>query len=109
LWSDSGLEFYQLVPDGEIPPGPEPQPTPSPCPFGNSFAKLFSSVPKLFKRKGRFYYMNPPEETVYTETPGECKYFGSPRLPPKEINCSLCVKKVVCWIEASKELGKTEK
>lgn len=51
------LEYYKVVVDGEIPP--EPKPTPSPCPVGNVAAKILSLVPRLLRRRGRFYYRNP--------------------------------------------------
>jgi len=98
-WDDSELAFYQLVPDGEIPPGPEPQPTPSPCPFGNGCAKIANRFLELIGRKGRFYYLNPPE----TQKPlcisvmaSGCGWFGSPKNPPERVRCSSCDKKTEC-------------
>jgi hypothetical protein len=45
-------------------PTPEPQPTPSPCKWGNAFANALNVVQSVRHRKGRFYYMNPPEAGV---------------------------------------------
>jgi hypothetical protein len=44
----------------KIDPLVPPQPSPSTCIFGNGAAKVLSQVPRVLKRKGRFYYMNPP-------------------------------------------------
>ena len=58
-YSDSEIdkEMYRIIPDGEIPPEPRP-PIPSPCKLGNFIAKLINLIAKLFRRKGRFYYLN---------------------------------------------------
>jgi len=39
---------------------PNPEPTPSPCIIGNTIAKIMSIFPYIGRRKGRFYYLNPP-------------------------------------------------
>jgi len=48
-------EMYELMPDTEP---PNPTPVPSPCKVGNFITKLLNVWCYLFKRKGRFYYMN---------------------------------------------------
>jgi hypothetical protein len=48
-------------PPNPAPPIPTP-PSPSPCLVGNGVAKISNVVPYLFRRKGRFMYMNPPKK-----------------------------------------------
>lgn len=40
-------------------PSPSPVPAPSTCPVGNGIAGTISLVPRLLRRRGRFYYRNP--------------------------------------------------
>jgi hypothetical protein len=49
-------------PDPDVEPTPSPNPTPSPCNHGKTWAKIFSFVPWLLHRKGRFYYLNPAKK-----------------------------------------------
>lgn len=59
-YGDSEIDIcmYEIIPDGEVPPQPNP-PTPSPCKVGKSIAKIISFFAWLFRRRGRFYYLNP--------------------------------------------------
>lgn len=58
---DDLLHEVTNTPDVTEPPvPPKPTPTPSPCKVGNGAAKVGSAIAKLFRRKGRFYYLNPP-------------------------------------------------
>jgi len=65
-YGDSAIdsEMWSIVPTTEKPlpeddPVPPDPPTPSPCWLGNGLAKVGNLFAKLFKRKGRFYYLNP--------------------------------------------------
>jgi hypothetical protein len=52
-------DIVDLPPPEPTPPVP---PTPSPCSVGNNSAKISNLLPWILHRKGRFYYMNPPEK-----------------------------------------------
>lgn len=57
-YGDSNIDvcMYQLELDTNP---PNPNPMPSPCKLGNGVARLGNLFAKLFRRKGRFYYLNP--------------------------------------------------
>ena len=62
-YGDSEIDstMYQLVLSNDQ-PDPTPGPTPSPCTRGALAAKILNFIPWLLRRKGRFFYMNPPKK-----------------------------------------------
>jgi hypothetical protein len=42
-------------------PNPPPTPTPSVCTRGKTTADILSLIPRVLRRRGRFYYSNPPK------------------------------------------------
>ena len=50
------IERFKLTVDRV---GPPPQPTPSQCKWGNSTAHILNIWPRVARRRGRFFYLNP--------------------------------------------------
>jgi hypothetical protein len=55
---NGGYDAHYITFTKDIDTNP-PEPTPSPCQYGNALVNALNTFPILFKRKGRFHYLNP--------------------------------------------------